>query len=254
MTTRRSRRVKDEEEAPEPAKDDEEQVDEEQADEEKDDEETEADDDGADDTKDEAKEADEGQDAEEENEGDEEETVEEKPEKVDQAPPRPRRRPPRRPNKEDDDEDVDDLIDGKGFAAIEHMDPEALKQMEIINTTTPTSELELALVQTLKRKDSQIERLAGEINKLKAFISKRKQTYKRKRKDEGAPTRALSAYNIFVQDRFALLSKENEQALKSSDSDAQLKRVPPASLVATTGNQWKELSADDKILYEERYV
>jgi len=252
MTTRRSRRVKDEEEAPEPAKDDEEQVDEEQADEEQADEETEADDDGADDTKDETKEADEGQDAEEENEGDEEETVEEKPEKVDQAPPRPRRRPPRRPNKEDDDEDVDDLIDGKGFAAIEHMDPEALKQMEIINTTTPTSELELALVQTLKRKDSQIERLAGEINKLKAFISKRKQTYKRKRKDEGAPTRALSAYNIFVQDRFALLSKENEQALKSSDSDAQLKRVPPASLVATTGNQWKELSADDKILYEER--
>lgn len=134
------------------------------------------------------------------------------------------------------------------------LDPEILKQQELIDNTPRTTDLEHALYECLMRKESQVERLSGEVTKLKAFISKRKQTYKRKRKDEGAPTRALSAYNIFVQDRFSKLAKENEQALRSSDSDAQLKRVPPASLVASTGNQWKELSAEEKIAYEERYV
>mmetsp|Transcript_28442 Transcript_28442/g.42984 ORF Transcript_28442/g.42984 Transcript_28442/m.42984 type:complete len:508 (-) Transcript_28442:111-1634(-) len=132
------------------------------------------------------------------------------------------------------------------------LDPEVIKQQELIDSTPRSTELEHALYDALKRKEAQVERLTGEISKLKAFISKRKQTYKRKRKDEGAPTRALSAYNIFVQDRFSKLAKENEQALKSSDTDAQLKRVPPASLVASTGNQWKELSAEEKGHYEER--
>lgn len=134
------------------------------------------------------------------------------------------------------------------------LDPELVKQQELIDNTPPTTELEHALFQTLKRKENQVDRLSGEVMKLKAFISKRKQTYKRKRKDEGAPTRALSAYNIFVQDRFSRLAKENEKALNSSDSDAVMKRVPPASLVATTGNQWKELNAEDKSHYEERCV
>lgn len=132
------------------------------------------------------------------------------------------------------------------------LDPEVIKQQELIDSTPRSTELEHALYDALKRKEAQVERLTGEISKLKAFISKRKQTYKRKRKDEGAPTRALSAYNIFVQDRFSKLAKENEQALKSSDTDAQLKRVPPASLVASTGNQWKELSSEEKAHYEER--
>jgi hypothetical protein len=150
-----------------------------------------------------------------------------------------------------DDEIPDDLLVEAPPAP---MDPEILKQQDLIEKTPRTTELEHALYECLMRKESQVERLSGEITKLKAFISKRKQTYKRKRKDEGAPTRALSAYNIFVQDRFSKLAKENEQALKSSDSDAQLKRVPPASLVASTGNQWKELSAEEKTAYEERYV
>jgi len=55
-----------------------------------------------------------------------------------------------------------------------------------------------------------------------------------------------------VQDRCSQLAKENELALRSADTDAQLKRVPPASLVASTGNQWKELSVSDKASYEER--
>lgn len=136
----------------------------------------------------------------------------------------------------------------------QQLDPKIKKQQELIKIVNPSSELEIALSDELVRKESHISRLSGEIAKLKTFISKRKQTYKRKRKDQGAPTRALSAYNIFVQDRFSRLAKENEAALKSADTDAQLKRVPPASLVASTGNQWKELSNEEKEYYEDRLV
>lgn len=132
------------------------------------------------------------------------------------------------------------------------LDPEIIRLREIIKNAEPTTELEIAFSELLKKRESHIDRLTGEVLKLKSFISKRKQTYKRKRKDEGAPTRALSAYNIFVQDRFSKLAKQNEQALQSADTDAQLKRVPPASLVASTGNMWKELSAEEKAVYEER--
>lgn len=132
------------------------------------------------------------------------------------------------------------------------IDSKAAEDEEYVRQTPPTTKLENVLLDVLKRRDLHIGRLTGEITKLKAFISKRKQTYKRKRKEEGAPTRALSAYNIFVQDRFAKLAKQNEAALKSSDSDAQLKRVPPANLVAKTGNEWKDLPVEEKAKYEER--
>jgi hypothetical protein len=141
-----------------------------------------------------------------------------------------------------DDQDEDSFM----------VDPQVKGQQDLIKNAAPKTELEEALLEDLKRKEAHINRLSAEVMKLKAFISKRKQTYKRKRKDEGAPTRALSAYNIFVQDRFSRLAKENEAALKSADSDLQLKRVPPASLVASTGNQWKELSNQEKSYYEER--
>jgi hypothetical protein len=134
----------------------------------------------------------------------------------------------------------------------EQMDEKTAADMELIQNSQPSTALEHALFDALQRKEQHVVRLSNEIQKLKAFISKRKQTYKRKRKEEGAPTRALSAYNIFIQDRFAQLAKENEKALKSTDSDAQLKRVPPANLVASTGNQWKELPAEEKAKYEER--
>lgn len=136
---------------------------------------------------------------------------------------------------------------------IEAHDPIVIaQQQELISRSIPSTILELALTDEIKRKDLQIDRLNREILKLKNFISKRKQTYKRKRKEEGAPTRALSAYNIFVQDRFSQLARDNEAALKSPDVNAQLKRVPPASLVASTGNQWKELPAEEKAIYEEK--
>jgi len=133
-------------------------------------------------------------------------------------------------------------------------DPELAAHDELIARSVPTTDLEIALTAVLRRKHAHIERLTNEIDKLKAFVSKRKQTYKRKRKEEGAPTRALSAYNIFIQDRFAKLAKENENALKSDDAEAQLKRVPPSNLVASTGTAWKELSDEVKAQYEERYV
>lgn len=131
-------------------------------------------------------------------------------------------------------------------------DPAILAQIELIEKSTPTTDLEIAFSETIKRRETHLARLTSEILKLKKFISKRKQTYKRKRKDDGAPTRALSAYNIFIQDRFARLAKENENALKSENENATMKRVPPASLVAATGNAWKTLSAEVKQQYEER--
>ena len=114
------------------------------------------------------------------------------------------------------------------------------------------SELELALYAELESKDEQIARLSEEILKLKGFVSKRKQQYKRKRKDDNAPTRAMSAYNIFIKERFSKLAKQNEDALKSKDAGIPLERVPPSSLVASSGSAWKELSAEEKAEYEEK--
>jgi hypothetical protein len=76
--------------------------------------------------------------------------------------------------------------------------------------------------------------------------------YKRKRKDDGAPTRALSAYNIFVQERFERLAKENEEVLMSTDADAQLDKIPPSRLVASSGTAWRELPPEEKERYKER--
>jgi hypothetical protein len=147
---------------------------------------------------------------------------------------------------------VEAYVDPNKEIAAKVEDPEIASQTELIANSTPSTPLEIALDAALKRKEVHINRLTAEIQKLKAFVSKRKQTYKRKRKDEGAPTRALSAYNIFIQDRFARLAKDNENALRSEDLDAQMKRVPPANLVASTGNEWKELPQGLKAQYEER--
>ena len=157
---------------------------------------------------------------------------------------------------DDDDDDLDEVLlkeDPTVFIdEAEEMDEKTRAVMELIKNTVPTSQLEIALSERLRKRDVHVVRLSNEIRKLKKFISKRKQTYKRKRMDDGAPRRALSAYNIFIQDRFKRLSKENEMALKNSDAETQLQRVPPANLVATTGNEWKELPAEEKAKYEER--
>lgn len=151
----------------------------------------------------------------------------------------------------DDDDEIEQLASIQ-VEESKDTDPIVLAQIDLMKKSTPSSDLEIAYNAALYRKQVHLDRLTSEILKLKQFISKRKQTYKRKRKEDGAPTRALSAYNIFIQDRFAKLAKENENALKSEDKDATMKRVPPASLVAATGNAWKTLSNDEKQKYEER--
>ena len=135
---------------------------------------------------------------------------------------------------------------------IEPTDTNIKAQQSFIQENNPTSDLEKALSAELGRKNSQIEKLKSEVIKLKQFISKRKQTYKRKRKEDGAPTRALSAYNIFVQERFEELAKENEQALMNADKDAPMKRVLPSNLVAKTGHEWRALPEEKKKVYRER--
>ena len=130
-------------------------------------------------------------------------------------------------------------------------DPVSIAQQSFIAKSKPTTELEIVLTAQLQRKNSQIANLTNEIVKLKQFVSKRKQTYKRKRKEVGAPKRALSAYNIFIQDRFKALSNENQVALTSTGADKTLIRVKPENLVAKTGNEWKLLSKEEKKVYQE---
>jgi hypothetical protein len=132
--------------------------------------------------------------------------------------------------------------------------PEIVRQHELIATSVPTTELEKAMKAALDRKSNHISKLVDEIQKLRGFVSKRKQTYKRKRKDGGAPTRAMSGYNLFIKERFAQLSKQNEEALKSENAGAKLERVAPATLIAATGSAWNELTPEEKAQYDDRYV
>lgn len=129
-------------------------------------------------------------------------------------------------------------------------DPEAAAQKELIATSTPTTDLEIALRAELTRQVKINDRLVSEITKLNNFLSKRKQTYKRKRKENEAPRKSLSAYNIFVKEHFAKLAEKNKEALKSGDLSKQMTRVPPAQKVAEAGRAWKALSAEEKAKYE----
>ena len=157
----------------------------------------------------------------------------------------------KRPRKsEEDKEEVFELLNT--HVEYEETDPQTIADKKTADEHKPESALEIALTRLLAGKEGHVTKLTSEIKKLKGFISKRKQTYKRKRKDEGAPTRALSAYNIFVQDRFAALAKKNSAALQSTDTNAQLERVPPANLVASTGGVWKMLSEEEKDKYRVR--
>ncbi|KAL7539005.1 hypothetical protein ACHAXR_010711 [Thalassiosira sp. AJA248-18] len=130
-------------------------------------------------------------------------------------------------------------------------DPVSVRNSEIIANSTPATDLEIALKAELGRQIEHNEKLAGEVTKLRGFIAKRKQTYKRKRKDESAPRKKLSGYNLFVRERFARLAKQNEEALKSLDNGAELRRVPPASGIASSGHAWSQLSAEEKARYNE---
>ena len=141
----------------------------------------------------------------------------------------------------------------------------------IISSSTPSTPLEYALLNVLERRTRHNESLINEVTRLREFLSKRKQTYRRKRTDVDAPRKKLSGYNIFVRERFAELARENEEALRmgvarttttattianGSGGDEivvgggiELKRIPPASNITSTGKAWSMLSAEEK----ERY-
>ena len=101
---------------------------------------------------------------------------------------------------EEDNAEIHDRDAGVEDLTTEHKDADALAQEEIVKNSVPTTELEIALTKILERKEALIDRITGEITKMKNFVKKRKQTYKRKRKEDGAPTRALSAYNMFIKE------------------------------------------------------
>lgn len=130
-------------------------------------------------------------------------------------------------------------------------EPDGTRNQEVIANSTPSTELELALQAELDRQFQHNELLAREIKKLRIFISKRKQVYKRKRKDESAPRKKLSGYNLFVRERFAKIAAENERALQSADTGAKLKRSAPSSNIASSGHAWSQLSPGEKARYNE---
>jgi hypothetical protein len=148
-----------------------------------------------------------------------------------------------------------------------NVDDDVMPIIDIISSSTPSTPLEFALINELDRRTRHNELLINEVTRLREFLSKRKQTYRRKRTDVDAPRKKLSGYNVFVRERFAALARENEEALRmgvattttSSASGGgggevvgggvELKRIPPASSISSTGKAWSMLSAEEK----ERY-
>ena len=137
--------------------------------------------------------------------------------------------------------------------AAEEVSPDRMTEVrEIIAKTKPTTELEIALTEVIHDKDAYIELLRGEITKLQEFCQRRKQGYKRKRKDGEAPIRPMSGYNLFMKDRFRKIAEENESLLKNGDTKAKLKKIPPSEIISGAGQAWADLPAEEKSKYEAR--
>jgi hypothetical protein len=175
----------------------------------------------------------------------------------------------------DNDDRVEPSIPAGAAEASAEGDPDdddRYGDRDIIASTAPTTHLEIALRRELDRIALQNDSLSSEVSKLRLFLSRRKQTYKRKRTGNDAPRKKLSGYNVFVRERFAALARENEVALRSGGkggkgsaggsggggrpgeeedggTDAELKKIPPASSISLTGKAWSMLSVEEK----ERY-
>mmetsp|Transcript_18730 Transcript_18730/g.24315 ORF Transcript_18730/g.24315 Transcript_18730/m.24315 type:complete len:390 (+) Transcript_18730:375-1544(+) len=155
-------------------------------------------------------------------------------------------------NSHNQDEDVD-LLAHLGNVDGEDPQRESSKSLlAFLEDAVPETELEKKLHKALRQQFAISDKLRKEVTKLQLFMTKRKQVYRRKRKDESAPTRPLSAYNIFVREHFNKLAKENERALSSSKVDDQMKRIAPSTLVSEAGNSWRDLCPKKKKVYIER--
>lgn len=155
-------------------------------------------------------------------------------------------------NSHNQDEDVD-LLAHLGNVGDEDPQRESSKSLlAFLEDAVPETDLEKKLHKALRQQFAISDKLRKEVTKLQLFMTKRKQVYRRKRKDESAPTRPLSAYNIFVREHFNKLAKENEKALSSSNVDDQMKRIAPSTLVSEAGNSWRDLCPKKKKVYIER--
>jgi len=155
-------------------------------------------------------------------------------------------------NRHNQDEDVD-LLAHLGNAGYDDPQRESSESLlAFLEYAVPETDLEKKLHKALNQQLAVSDKLRKEVTKLQLFMTKRKQVYRRKRKDESAPTRPLSAYNIFVREHFNKLAKENKRALSSSNVDDQMKRIAPSTLVSEAGNSWRDLSPKKKKVYIER--
>ncbi|GFH57951.1 hypothetical protein CTEN210_14427 [Chaetoceros tenuissimus] len=134
----------------------------------------------------------------------------------------------------------------------EPQDPEVKARRELIEKTEAKSELEIALKTELDIRKKQVETLRSELIHMKNFVSRRRQKYKRKRSNDKAPRKAMSAYNLFMQDRFRKIAKENKEVLLDASNCKNMERVEASSLVTKTGHEWSKLSLEQRQVYEER--
>jgi len=139
-----------------------------------------------------------------------------------------------------------------------HLEPNDIRNREIINDITPKSELEVALTSELHRLTRQNELLSQECTRLRGCFTSsttttnakknifRKQiNYKRKRKDESAPRKVLSGYNLFVRERYAKIAKDNEEAMKSG-----AKQMVNTN-ISSSGKAWNMLTTEEKEKYNQ---
>ena len=140
-----------------------------------------------------------------------------------------------------------------------HLEPNDIRNREIINDTTPKSELEVALTSELYRLTRQNELLSQECTRLRGCFTSSSSTttnakknifrkqinYKRKRKDESATRKVLSGYNLFVRERYAKIAKDNEEAMKSG-----AKQMVNTN-ISSSGKAWNMLTTEEKEKYNQ---
>lgn len=141
---------------------------------------------------------------------------------------------------------------GKQREQLQHEQRTIAEHEQTIRENVPQTPLEIALTNELRGKTAQAERLSEELARLRGVFSRRKQPRKTKRPNDDAPARALSAYNIFVQENFSQLAKQNDEVLQSNKQNVELKRIAPASLVAASGDLWKKLSPKEKSHFKKK--